>query len=318
MSNCTTFEHSTTSSNVLIVFIVFKCLFFIAGILGNASVIIYNVFLNHSKTPTSYFVVSLAINDLLACSLIYPIWIAEFVRDVLEITSDHMLPRFVTGTIAPITVLLSILTILAITVDKFVFINWPLKYHLMVTWRRTHFALLVIWVVGIVLIPFLQLFHTGKCVTNAFLWIFILLVYVFSPFSIIFILNYKIFKIAREQRLKIAVNSLPSDIMQSSNSSSLNLAFSRFRITRELKTIKTFSIIIGVLFCCISPCMILLFVEVIWCNGSCAVPVEVRLLFGDLLGVNSIVNPFVYGIRQREYRNAFRRFLSKVYFFRES
>ena len=270
MSNCTTFEHSTTSSNVLIVFIVFKCLFFIAGILGNASVIIYNVFLNHSKTPTSYFVVSLAINDLLACSLIYPIWIAEFVRDVLEITSDHMLPRFVTGTIAPITVLLSILTILAITVDKFVFINWPLKYHLMVTWRRTHFALLVIWVVGIVLIPFLQLFHTGKCVTNAFLWIFILLVYVFSPFSIIFILNYKIFKIAREQRLKIAVNSLPSDIMQSSNSSSLNLAFSRFRITRELKTIKTFSIIIGVLFCCISPCMILLFVEVIWCNGSCA------------------------------------------------
>ena len=41
------------------------------------------------------------------------------------------------------------------------------------------------------------------------------------------------------------------------------------------------------------------------------VPVEVRLLFGDLR-VNSIVNPFVYGIRQREYRNAFRRSLSQV------
>ena len=41
------------STNVLIVFIVFKCLFFIVGILGNACVIIYNVFFIRSKTPTT-------------------------------------------------------------------------------------------------------------------------------------------------------------------------------------------------------------------------------------------------------------------------
>ena len=48
-----------------------KCLFFNFGILGNACGIIYNVFFNRSKTSTTYFVVNLAINDVLACSIIY-------------------------------------------------------------------------------------------------------------------------------------------------------------------------------------------------------------------------------------------------------
>ena len=62
MSKITT-PKKLPSPNVLNVLIVFKCLFFIVGILGNASVIIYNVFFNCSNSPTRYFVVNLAIND---------------------------------------------------------------------------------------------------------------------------------------------------------------------------------------------------------------------------------------------------------------
>ena len=123
MSNFTT-PQQLPSANVLIIFIAFKCLCFIVGILGNACVIIYNVFLYHSKTPTSYFVVNLAIIDLLTCGIIYPVWITKFVRSVLGVTNDQKLFCFV-DQISPISVLLSILTLLAITVDKFIFINWP-------------------------------------------------------------------------------------------------------------------------------------------------------------------------------------------------
>ena len=143
----------------LIVFIVFACLFSIVGIFRNACVIIYNVLLDHSKTPTSHFVVNLAINDFFACCIIYPIWMTTFMRSALEITSDQKLLYLVcqiTGT----SVIFSILTLLAITVDKFVFINWPLKYDLIVTWRRTYFVSLMIWIFGIILKPFSILFKT--------------------------------------------------------------------------------------------------------------------------------------------------------------
>ena len=311
MSNFTT-PQELPSANVLIVFIVFKCLFFIVGILGNACVIIYNVFLNRSKTPANYFIVNLAIIDFLACCIIYPIWITKFVRSILGVTDDQKLFCFV-DQISPITVLLSLLTLLAITVDKFVFINWPLRYYLIVTWRRTYFALLMIWVFGIILIPFLILFTTTEqcAITEIFLPIFISFVYIFIPFSIIVVLNYKIFKIIREQRLKIAVISVGRDTEHFPNRPSFYSVFSCSRITRELKNVKTFAIIVGVLFCCILPYSIIVVVEDYWCHGSC-IPIEVRYLFGDLVGVNSIVNPLIYGIRQKEYRNALRRLWSKL------
>ena len=63
---------------------------------------------------------------------------------------------------SPISVLLSIVTLLAITVDNFIFINWPLKYDLIVTWRRIYFALLMIWVFDNILIAFTIFFTTTE------------------------------------------------------------------------------------------------------------------------------------------------------------
>ena len=315
MLNVTT-SQKLPSANVLIVFIVLKCLIFIVGILGNACVIIYNVFLNHSKTATSYLLVNLAINDFLTCCLIYPFWITYFTRSALGITNDQKLFCLVRQ-ICEIGVIVSILTLLAITVDKFVFINWPLNYDLIVTWRRTYIALLMICAFGIILKPFSLLLKTESrvhwlCGDNTLLYVFAFFIYIVIPFFIIFILNYKIFKIAQDQRLKIAFNSGSSGSMQSRNPFSINSVFSRWRITREFKYIKTFGIIIGVLLCCVLPYTTLRFVEHFWCNGSC-VPFEVGVLFAELVGVNSIVNPFIYAIRQREYRNAFRSLWSKLY-----
>ena len=215
--------------------------------------------------------------------------------------------------ISPISVLLSILTLLAITVDKFVFINWPLRYDLIVTWRRTYFALLVIWVFGINLIPFIILFTTTEqcAITEMFLPVSIFLVYIFIPFLIIVVLNYKIYKIVREQILKISVIPVARDTVEFPKQASFFSVFSGWRITRELKNIKTFAIIIGVLFCCILPYTIIVVVENYWCHGSC-IPAVVRYLLGDLAVVNSIVNPFIYGIRQKEYINAFRRLWSEM------
>ena len=314
MSNYTA-SQNLPSANVLTVFIVFEPVFLIVGILGNVCVIIYNVFLNRSKTPASYLVVNMAINDFFACCIIYPIWMTTFIGSALGSTSDTKL-FCLADQISSISLILSILSLLAITVDKFVFINWPLKYDLIVTWRRTYFALLMIWVLGIILLPSSLLFKTESrvhrfCGAKTLLYVFVFFLYILIPFFIIFILNYKILKIAQEQRFKIAVYSMPSDTTQFRNTSPINSVFSRWRITREFKNVKTFGIIIGVLLCCILSYTIFRFVELLWCTESC-VPFDVGFLFAVLAGVNSIVNPFIYGIRQRGYRNAFCRLWSKM------
>ena len=252
MSNYTA-SQNLPSANVLTVFIVFEPVFLIVGILGNVCVIIYNVFLNRSKTPASYLVGNMAINDFFACCIIYPIWMTTFIGSALGSTSDTKL-FCLADQISSISLILSILSLLAITVDKFVFINWPLKYDLIVTWRRTYFASLMIWVFEVFLTPFLPLLKTESKVNrfyraNTLLYVIGIFLYILIPFFLIFILNYKIFKIAQVQRLKIAINLVSNDTIQSRNTSSINSVFSRWRITRELKNIKTFGIIIGVLLC---------------------------------------------------------------------
>ena len=71
-----------------------------------------------------------------------PMWMTTLIRSDLGITSDQKLFCLV-DQISGISVIFSILTLLAISVDKCVFINWPLKYHVTVTWRRTYFVSLI-------------------------------------------------------------------------------------------------------------------------------------------------------------------------------
>ncbi|CAB4004630.1 orexin receptor type 2-like isoform X1, partial [Paramuricea clavata] len=60
------------SLGFFIAMIIFASLCIIIGIIGNIGVIAYNIFMNHSKTPTTYFVVNLAISDIIVCLTLFP------------------------------------------------------------------------------------------------------------------------------------------------------------------------------------------------------------------------------------------------------
>ena len=61
----------------------------IIGVLGNVTIIAHTIFLNKEKTATSYLVGNLAFADLLVCFTLYPIWIMEFIKIILNIDSDQ-------------------------------------------------------------------------------------------------------------------------------------------------------------------------------------------------------------------------------------
>ena len=113
-------------SNILLCSLVFKFIAMIIGVLGNVTVVIYTIFSNKEKTATSYLVGNLAFADLLVCLTFYPIWIIEFIQTMLNIDSDQdLFCKFSRSTVWAFT-FASIATLLAITVDRYLYIVKPL------------------------------------------------------------------------------------------------------------------------------------------------------------------------------------------------
>jgi hypothetical protein len=126
----------TVPSEILLLSVIFKFIAMIIGVLGNVTVIIYTIFLSKEKTATSYLVGNLALANLLVCLTFYPIWIIEFVLTILNIDSDQdLFCKLGRSTIWSL-LFASVTTLLAITVDRYLYIVKPLKYPLIVTKRR--------------------------------------------------------------------------------------------------------------------------------------------------------------------------------------
>ena len=124
---------NTIPDIVLLFSVVFKFLAMIIGAFGNVTVIIHKIFFNKEKTPTSYLVGNLALADLLVCLTLYPIWITEFIQIMLDIDNDQDLFCKVSRATFWTLTFASIATLLAITVDRYLYIVKPLRYPQIVT-----------------------------------------------------------------------------------------------------------------------------------------------------------------------------------------
>ena len=308
VNNTTKSEIFPLTSTHLVALMIVKCFCLVSGALGNLGVIIYNLYMNNNKTQSSYFVANLACADLLVCLAIYPTWIAEFAMIVDGSESDQgFFCRFyATGFLL---VFASTLTLLAITLDRYLFISYPLKYPLIMTWGRTYGILLSIWICALLYSSLFAVFTEPSkirttCSTPIIIGLIGAVIYIFIPISLILYFNCKIFKLARchVRRMRVADAA--------ANNGTSSTSFSSFRIKREIKTMKTFLIVVGVLLFCLCPFTIALVVNYLHDN---LVPLSIIILLGDLAGANSILNPIIYSMRHKEYRNCYRRLASVIY-----
>jgi cation transport ATPase len=79
----------------------------------------------------------------------------------------------------------------------------------------------------------------------------------------------------------------------------------------ELKAMKTFAIIVGVLTCTFLPYIVVNMVRVL-APISCP-PYIIRKIVYTLVGINSIVNPFIYALRHKKYIRAYRKVFSAAW-----
>ncbi len=308
---------SAIQSEILLPFVVFKFIAMIIGVLGNITVIIYTIFLSEENTATSYLVGNLALADLLVCLTFYPIWIIEFIQTILNIDSDQDLFCKLSRSTILALLFASVATLLAITVDRYLYIVKPLKYPLIVTKRRVFLAMSGIWVTACCLfIVFLVNFrHFGNrlrrfCGIDENLYMFQQGFTAYILTTLIVILNVRILIVAEKQRKRILPETMAAVNTCNGQGASKMAAINRF--FHALKAVKTFSIVVAVLtFCVLTPTVVGLLLYKSSCGLSCS-QLWIVVFHFEFYGINSIVNAFIYGMRHIKYRKAYGRILFKI------
>ena len=320
MANNTTVSIAIPN-NVLLCLVVFKFIAMIIGVLGNVTVIIHTIFSNKEKTATSYLVGNLALADLLVCLTFYPTWIIEFIQIMLNIDNDQDLFCKFSRATTWAFMFASVATLLAITVDRYLYIVKPLNYPQVVTHRRLFLAVSGIWITACCLIivwyihfrtykiEFRSLCDTTDTAKNIFYFTEAFGVY--FPLILIIFLNFHLLSVARKQRKRIMAETTIANADNSAEQSTNRMSFA-LRFFIALKLAKTFVIVVAVLTICILIPTVVGRTLYEFCTLPCQQIWYVVFQF-EFYGINSVVNAFIYGMRHVKYRKAYLHILFKLF-----
>ena len=106
------------------------------------------------STPHMIMLCSLAVSDFLVGLIAQPIYIVH------QLADDRYV-NYVWKIIGPFLCGVSLLTITAITVDRFLALHYHMRYATLVTESRVKYTLIIIWLTSL-LVPFF-LFLENKC-----------------------------------------------------------------------------------------------------------------------------------------------------------
>ena len=213
----------------------------------------------------------------------------------------------------------SIATLLAITVDRYLYIVKPLKYPQIVTHRRVFLAVSGIWLTAGCFFVFLLIFFRSYGIgLQSFCFLPNSIAYFVKAFSIffpliIFLLNFHILSVAQKQRKRILAETMIANYVYNSPEKSANRMSFVVGFFSALKATKTFAIHVAVLmFCILIPAVVgpILYKS---CSDtvSCA-QIWYVVFHYELCGMNSVVNAYIYGIRHVKYRKAYLHILFKL------
>lgn len=319
---------ATTVGLILGAFIVF-------AIVGNILVILSVVCHRHLRTPTNYFIVNLAIADLLLSFTVLPFSAA------LDVIGYWVLGRVFCNIWAAVDVLCctaSILSLCVISIDRYIGVRYSLQYPAMMTKKKAILALLGVWVLSIVISigpplgwkeqappddKVCRITQEPSYAVISSLGSF------YIPLSVLLVMYCRVYIVAKrttknleagvmkecsdsmELTLRIHHRSIQGNDSFSSRSkgqsprSSLSLKLLKF--SREKKAAKTLGIVVGMFVLCWLPFFIILPLGSI---SSLLKPPETLFKVIFWLGYfNSCLNPIIYPCSSKEFKRAFIRIL---------
>lgn len=298
--NCTRNGDNNRYPPVLLITTVTLCIVIgVTTIIGN-SLIIAAMKMNKSlQTPTNYFIVSLALADLIIGTVLIPVSLAGSLQRP-EWFYSKLFDFVLTQSFAAST-----FNLIAISFDRYLAITCPLRYSQLMTKRRSKVTIVIIWLASLFLSSFNFIGFHGKKIAHLVATILIFLI----PFIAILFFYREIFKEAKKQKAIIKTHNRLQYV---------TIEFQRNRLwagMREHRAAVTIAIVIGIFAVCWTPNMTMAILQVAWKrhDRSCVKNVTAFeagwLVTMTIAFTNSSLNPLIYAARNYGFRQAFKKVL---------
>nr|XP_056711495.1 alpha-1D adrenergic receptor [Euleptes europaea] len=314
---------------------VFLALFILSAIVGNILVILSVACNRHLQTVTNYFIINLAIADLLLSTTVLPF---SATLDVLGFWAFGRIFCDIWAAVDVLCCTASIMSLCIISVDRYIGVKYSLKYPTIMTEKKAVIILVVVWLLSMVISigpllgwkePRPQEPNVCTITEEPGYAIFSSLFSFYLPLTVILVMYFNIYVVARrttksleagvkkersksmEVVLRIHCRSVLEDSLASAKGkghtfrSSLSVRLLKF--SREKKAAKTLAIVVGVFVLCWLP---FFFVLPFGAYFPSLKPSEIVFKIIFWLGYfNSCVNPIIYPCSSKEFKRAFIRLL---------
>ncbi|XP_006901488.1 PREDICTED: adenosine receptor A2a [Elephantulus edwardii] len=283
----------------------------VLAILGNV-LVCWAVWLNSNlQNVTNYFVVSLAAADIAVGVLAIPFAITISMGFCAACHGCLFIACFVL-----VLTQSSIFSLLAIAIDRYIAIRIPLRYNGLVTGTRAKGIIAVCWVLSFVigLTPMLGWNKCGQKASNQscsavgqvtclfedvvpmnYMVYYNFLACVLVPLLAMLGIYLRIFLAARRQLKQMESQPAPGERTRST-------------LQKEVHAAKSLAIIVGLFALCWLPLHVINCFT-FFCPQLDHAPPWLMYLAIILSHSNSVVNPFIYAYRIREFRQTFRRII---------
>lgn len=291
-----------------------------ATVIGNSLVCLSVTKFPHLRSNTNFILLSLALTDLIMV-------VVMTLNAVTTVTGNWIFGEGCCRAVAAAGLSLSFISILhmsCLSIDRYIAIEKPFRYQLIVTKTRVMAILLMIWVSGIV-IPNIPLAdfefraETYGCSNLAFentrsfspYLIFLVGIFVIIPFVIICFSNAVVFKTAfyharQLSKVEKSLKQTSADICGATWQRQEAEQIENHSLKREIKSAHTFALVVGLFLLCYIPFYSAGTYRKL--AGPDKVPPSVILTTMWIAFANSFCNPIVYGLRYSPFRKAFRLF----------
>ncbi|XP_078382995.1 melanocortin receptor 4-like [Oculina patagonica] len=269
-------EDNSAPGTIVIINCVLNAPLMLISILGNALVLAAIIRTPSIRSTSMIMLCSLAVSDLLVAFLVQPSYIAD------ELVKDTFV-HHISWTLGPSLCGVSLLTITAITVDRFLALHYHMRYVTLVTKSRVKYTLVIIWFFCFLVTGF----EFWSVRVHRFLsGLVIIICLLISAFSYI-----KIYLIVRRHQLYIHAQQQSVQSFNAENN--LNMA----RLKRS--AINTFVFYIALIICYFPLNVLLTLYGISDKNWQKEWYFALTAVF-----MNSSINPFLYCWRLRELRTA--------------
>lgn len=272
---------------------VLTAMFSVAAIAGNTLVLVAIYRSPHLQIVSNYFLASLAISDLFVGLIIDPVLIAKTVRNVNSFDKNPLAIAAVVLSIQSVTATVYSLSI--VSIDRYFAIAAVFRYAEIVTPRRCTLTITAVWALSI-FFGFSRFFVTDDK-DLPILWSIASVITFIIPFCVITFCYFNIFRAAKAQSRRIVTSN--------------TLADQQWRQSkRDRKAAYTVAIIIGIFLAFFCPNLVLSSLQNSTQDECYRQQLDYYYFWFTILNFGgSALNPWIYGLRNQDFRHAFRKML---------